>query len=252
MTERIEKALESNVPNRGNKEVKPPEVAVVDIVFERSKSSADYRYLKMLTSRKRNIQQTLPFSNGRAKIHANTAKTAQDDSFSSELCTSSGNEIVLPSHLSMTKETACGLSINWHQSCRASCITEVEKNKSTEITISATGMKRGKKPKTPNSVFCSASRLCRYNFLQRSLTCAEIHECIVSSYRGITGEGKVQGRNNKSGSSSGEISSYMQLKQKCSPHNVAEFFIGPMMGYLRSENADDFVLHQTSNYNFLS
>eukprot|EP00984_Skeletonema_dohrnii_P036723 scaffold38029_cov155-Skeletonema_dohrnii-CCMP3373.AAC.2 len=58
------------------------------------------------------------------------------------------------------KESVCGMSINWHQ-------TIVQEASNAEVTIGATGLKRGKKPKCPTDVINTASRLSRYHFALR-------------------------------------------------------------------------------------
>jgi hypothetical protein len=248
---RIGLALKSNHYTRENNQIKPPSVAVVGIVFERSKSAADYRCLKAQSNSRKRTLHTLPMSKKVPKVNDFSVKNLQEESLSSELCPSNDETDVQP-HQSSTKETACGVSINWHQSLQMNGMAEVDMKKSTEITIGATGLKRGKKPKTPKDVLRSASRLCRLNFMQRSLRCTEIHERVVSSSRRAAGKGTEQDSKDEPCSKSEESYSYQLFKQKCSRHKVAECFNGPMMGYLRSGSADDFVLHQANNKSYLS
>lgn len=249
---RIGLALKSNHHARDTNQIKPPTVAVVDIVFERSKSAADYRYLKAQSNSRKRTLHTLPMSKKVPKNNDGSAKL-QEESLVSDLCPSNDETDVQP-HQSATKETACGMSINWHQNFQANSITEAEMKKSTEVTIGATGLKRGKKPRTPGDVLRSASRLCRLNFMQRSLRCNEIHERVFSSSRRAAGKGTEQASKDEPSSKSEakESYSYQQFKLKCSRYKVAECFNGPMMGYLRSGSADDFVLHQASNKSYQS
>ena len=69
------------------------------------------------------------------------------------------------------KESVCGTSINWQQS--SCCLSNTDK-RLTEITIGATGLKRGKKPKSTNDAMKSASRLSRYQFAVRCRKCSSL------------------------------------------------------------------------------
>ncbi|KAL7448819.1 hypothetical protein ACHAWC_000951, partial [Mediolabrus comicus] len=69
------------------------------------------------------------------------------------------------------KESVCGTSINWQQS--SCCLSNTDK-RLTEITIGATGLKRGKKPKSTKDAMKSASRLSRYQFAVRSQKCSSL------------------------------------------------------------------------------
>lgn len=225
---RIENALNSNQRARNHNPIKPPTVAVVDVVFESSKSAADYRYfLAQANTKKRIIQHTFSTPKKVPKV--------QDNS-SFELCPANEETVLQHNHLAR-RETACGLSINWHQSFRESIITEEGRKRTTEITVGALGLKRGKKPKTPNDVLGSASRLCRLNFLHRSLRCAQIMSILGVPIKGTRKDSEYEPR-----SHSDERCSYQQFKQMCSRYKAAECFNGPMMGYLRSGHADDFVV----------
>ena len=233
---RIRSALSLNQEARGNDGLEPPNVAVVDIVFESSKSAADYRYFEAQTNaRKRCIHQPFPIARKAPKIHDNNAEDSQIKSLCSNLCPSNEETVLQPSQ-SVRKEAACGMSMNWNQSLIGT----------TEITIGTSGLKRGKKPKTPNDVLGSSSRLCRYNFLQSSLRCSDLHELIVSSPQGGVCGGAVKDGENHASSLSEEGCSYLQYKQKLCCFNATECFTGPMMGYLRSGNADDFIIQQAS------
>lgn len=69
------------------------------------------------------------------------------------------------------KESVCGTSINWQQS--SCCLSKTDK-RLTEITIGATGLKRGKKPKSMNDTMKAASRLSRYQFAVRCRKCSSL------------------------------------------------------------------------------
>jgi tRNA-specific adenosine deaminase 1 len=71
----------------------------------------------------------------------------------------------------VSKESVCGTSINWQQS--SCCLSNTDK-RLTEITIGATGLKRGKKPKSTNDAMKAASRLSRYQFAVRCRKCSSL------------------------------------------------------------------------------
>lgn len=186
LNERIEKTLKSiSVPKGWG--VKPPEVAVVSSVFERSKSLSDCRLDK------RKSEKTDNASNPDTK-----------------------RERVI-------KESACGMSINWHKTCNQEALTE--------ITIGATGLKRGKKPKSPKDVVSSASRLSRYQFASHCMICNSLSKT----------ETNVQP----------EEMSYRKYKQRISSKSLTSVAFsvlcgtsgrGPLVGWVRSGAEEDFDL----------
>ena len=127
------------------------------------------------------------------------------------------------------KESACGMSINWQRTC----FTKVkEDGKTTEVTIGATGLKRGKKPKRSEDVLRSASRLCRFNLLQRCMRCKEIKS------EGESETLKSDGSDMSVAQTSQKIT-YMQYKQQYGTNYAGtEFF----RGWIRSGKDEDFML----------
>jgi len=207
LPKRIESALQKKQKSHDNKLV-PPVVSVVDVIFESSKSVADYQFDQQNSNeRKRKLDHTDTDPRKRAK----TDHTSPD------------SQTLKSIHKS---KPACGMSINWHQ-------THLQEHKSgnkhndkvatTEITVGATGLKRGKKPKQPRDVLGSASRLCRFNLLQRCLRCTDLSSSQFSSKEDIT-----------------SAKTYMQYKKKCSKYAGTECFRGPLAGYIRSGKEDDF------------
>ncbi|KAL3762073.1 hypothetical protein ACHAW5_002586 [Stephanodiscus triporus] len=149
---RLENVLKTKTQTCGSEDLRPPDVAVVDIIYENSKTVSDNRYSEGQTFVKKRSTEACPAPSKKPKVH--DAK----------------------------KVSACGMSINWHQNYRANVNPdERDSNEATEITIGATGLKRGKKAKTPKDVLRSASRLCRFSFLRRCMRCTEIHESLSSS-----------------------------------------------------------------------
>ncbi|KAL7446512.1 hypothetical protein ACHAXM_010227 [Skeletonema potamos] len=183
LKDRIESVLTSITKVEKGWNVKPPEVAVVNNVFENSKSSSEFR------------RQSEPGDNT-----SNTKKLA-------------------------TKESVCGLSINWHQ-------TSDHQAAKTEVTI-ATGLKRGKKPKCPTDVVNAASRLSRYQFASRCRKCNSLSPETDTNCHS-------------------EAISYMKYKQILSNQTLTRIASssvlggtrggGPLVGWVRGGADDDFDL----------
>jgi hypothetical protein len=133
------------------------------------------------------------------------------------------------------------MSINWHQSYQNSDSTkkysEKDAKKATEITIGATGLKRGKKPKSPSDVLGSASRLCRFNFLHQCKICIALEDSLPCRANVVKSAKKGE-----SSDAVGKEMSYMQYKQHRGS-NVG----GPLMGWIRSGEDDDFMLPRASD-----
>ena len=210
LPKRIESAL-SQKKQKSHDKVVPPAVSVVDIIFESSKTAADYRFDEQNSiERKRKLDHTDTATNKKVK----TKHTCPD------------SQTFKSSHNTSKQASACGMSINWHQTNMKGlksgnkCNVKVA---TAEITIGATGLKRGKKPKRPKDVLGSASRLCRFNLLQRCLRCTDLSSSQFSSKEDITA-----------------AKTYMQYKKKCSKYASTECFQGPLAGYIRSGKDDDF------------
>lgn len=234
---RIEEALKTITQPCGNEDVKSPDVDVVDVVYESSKTASDNRYLEGHADlKKRSMERSSPVHGKRQKVHGQE----QNSSVSNESL-----DFVLPRTNNSKKESACGMSINWHQDYRANGNADERGSKEvTEITIGATGLKRGKKAKTPTDVLGSASRLSRFNFLRRCMRCAEIQGCITKSWHADVGTSTKKGSLGDPSSPSREGGSYIQYKRKSGCYKGEECFNGPLMGYIRSGNGDDFVAPQ--------
>ena len=220
-----------------SEDLRSPDLAVVDIAFESSKTASDHRYLEwQQNNSKRGVEETGSVPNKRPKMHGQSWNSVVRNETQSSRTQVTDNP---------RKESACGMSINWHQSCSVNDNSDREGGKdATEITIGATGLKRGKKAKTPKDVLGSASRLCRLNFLLRSRRCTELQRLLVPSRHGDT---DVSTRKNNVGDPSflsAEGESYMQYKRRSDGYNGEECFRGPLTGYIRSGNGDDFILPQ--------
>ena len=186
LNERIESALTSITEAEKGWNIKPPEVAVVNDVFENSKSSSEFRHDKR-----------------QSKLANNTSITKE--------C--------------VKKESVCGMSINWHQ-------TSAQQAANTEVTIGATGLKRGKKPKCPAAVVNSASRLSRYQFASCCRRC-----------NSLSSETKTDCHS--------DTASYRKHKQIISNHTLTRVTTtvlggtrggGPLVGWVRGGAEDDFDL----------
>jgi len=214
LPKRIESALQKKQKSHDNKVV-PPVVSVVDTLFESSKSVADYRFDGQNNERKR---KKLDYSDTVSNKKVKTKHTSPD------------SQTLKSIHNTPKQASACGMSINWHQTHLQGLKSGNKHNNevaTTEITIGATGLKRGKKPKRPKDVLRSASRLCRFNLLQRCLRCTDLSSSQFSS---------------KEDTTAAKTYTYMQYKQKCSKYAGIECFLGPLAGYIRSGKDDDFQL----------
>ena len=130
------------------------------------------------------------------------------------------------------------MSINWHQRSRCQSVKasarDRKNNAMTEITIGATGLKRGKKPKAPGDVPGCASRLCRLEFLRRCKRCTAIR----ADAAGEAG-GDIDGPHGSG--SAGKVGGYMQYKRISGRMVGDDSFMGPLKGWIRSGHDDDFI-----------
>ncbi|KAL3809439.1 hypothetical protein ACHAXA_007781 [Cyclostephanos tholiformis] len=234
---RIENVFKTTAKPCGNEDWRSPDVAVVDIVFESSKTAADHRYLEWQTNiKKSSVELTSSVPCKRPRMHGHAQNSVVKN----------GSRHFTPQSTSNSKkESACGMSINWHQNYLVNGNADRRRsNEATEITIGATGLKRGKRPKTPKDVLGSASRLCRFNFLLRCMRCKELQQLIP---RSLIADADVATKKNSlsdPSSPSTEGESYTQYKRRSGRYNGEECFDGPLMGYIRSGNGDDFILPQ--------
>ena len=189
-----------------NEHLKPPEVAVVDIKYESSKSSSDERQTSFM--KKRTTDSTSPIPSKRRRL--------VDSSVGGE------NEA--------QKLSPTGLSINWHQN-------RVTKER-IEITVGATGLKRGKKAKAPKDVLDSASRLCRFSFLRRFIKCTNIQDASALS---LNSDKETLTKSDRTGDTASPCS-YVQYKKEKGCYIGNDCFQGSLCGYIRSGNGDDFVI----------
>jgi hypothetical protein len=167
--------------------VKAPVVAIVDQFYDSSKSVSEYRHMMVqYYSRRRSIglveSEELPKrSSKKAKVCNKSAESSPSDQPPAQHLPASFLEqgkcqqsfIQQGISQNTKKESPSGMSINWHQRYQTNAtLTRTVDN--FEVTIGATGLKRGKKPKQPKDVVKSASILCRYNFFCRWRRCLEL------------------------------------------------------------------------------
>eukprot|EP00956_Cyclotella_meneghiniana_P042740 scaffold249308_cov70-Cyclotella_meneghiniana.AAC.10 len=167
LKERISHNLEMLRRNRKCLGIAAPHVAIVDPSYENSKSVSEYRHMK--SSRKRSIcdgdcEQNETPQMKKSKIDTGNKSTRSISNHVQSEVQASNN---ITEKLRAKKESPSGMSINWYQS-------QHDYKNNVEITIGATGLKRGKKPKFGCDVKKSASRLCRYNFISQWKECVEL------------------------------------------------------------------------------
>lgn len=202
LTERISHNLEMLRQNNKCLRIEAPCVSIVDQSYENSKSSSEHRHTH--GSRKRSIcdgdrKQNETHQTKKSKIDTEKCTRSMSDQAQSKV-QSSKNGSTKPR---VKKESPSGMSMNWYQSQN-----DYENN--VEITIGATGLKRGKKPKLGCDVIKSASRLCRYNFISQWKACIELSskvdasraKCIKTPNSSLLNKLLV------------ESNSYVQIKQK--------------------------------------
>lgn len=239
---RIDSAVKL-LPRTQNSKPKPPEVAVVERVLECSKSAAEHRYAEaQISSKKRNREHCYPEKNTqqnpakkryKAGSVGSQRSSCKDEARRQPQAGGAGQ--------SAKKESPCGMSLNWYRNHRdkdTSGAFAKGKAMDMEITVGATGLKRGKKPKTPEDVLVSASRLCRYHLLRRCQNCAAVEAAGTPSRRTEKIQGATTG--GAAGSEEAEQVGYRQYKQRrCGIGDHC--FQGPLQGWVRSGQEDDFV-----------
>ena len=226
LPKRIETALRST--KETHEKIKPLDVAVVDTIFQSSKSASDKRYFEAINERKRkNVNQIM--GPDESKRHKTQTQWSSKNETQRRMQSQHRNANTSGTDQVIKKESACGMSINWQRTC----FTKVkEDGKTTEVTIGATGLKRGKKPKRSEDVLRSASRLCRFNLLQRCMRCKEIKS------EGESETLKSDGSDMSVAQTSQKIT-YMQYKQQYGTNYAGtEFF----RGWIRSGKDEDFML----------
>ena len=115
------------------------------------------------------------------------------------------------------RKAACGMSLNWHRGSTSLM----------EITVGATGMKRGKKAKILHDVPRLASRLCRFNLWQSFARCNAIAAALSND--------KCHTDRNRE--------SYLGLKRRHGKYiDDSSFCRGPLKNWIRSGREDDFEL----------
>lgn len=205
--------------------VTPPDVAIVDEIYESSKSECENRHLmREYNDGKRNEQDDAPEKH---ILHANKKLKIGNDS---------GEKFVQPfkADKKLKKESPSGMCINWHQ---LQSTDSKSKAKNVEVTVGATGLKRGKKPKHPQDVINSSSRLCRYSFINR---CKKCYELLARLIRSSENDFKI-----------GDLVSYLQYKKELSQMGIVgdlEYIFnrdengcsGPLDGWVRSGYDNDF------------
>ena len=233
---RIKSCFESQTTSEKLEKLNPPNVAVVECVFDSSKSASENRYFEAQTNERKRGMEQLSSTNQVGNPSKKRPRTSQGEKSNSKNEPKS-TAIVYDPGKSPKKESACGMSINWHQSHQGNGAAKGDKKKATEITVGATGMRRGKKPKSPTDVFGSASRLCRLNLLQRCMVCTELSgNCVPPTLI----DGSAQ-RTEPSGKNS-----YMQYKQN-NNRAKGDWCQGPLSVWIRSGADDDFLLAQSES-----
>lgn len=212
---RVENTLKSSL--EASLSVGPPTVAVIDQTFDNSKSASEHRY--MISQ----VDNRIPFggivkvstqqlgSNKRRKMNNDTEKTD---------CS-----------CNVRKESACGMSLNWHQSQ-----TSTEANM-PEITIGASGLKRGKKPKKPRDALNCASRLCRLSFFQCWMKCVK-----MSSNCSVPNGDSKGGRSYKQCKDSVDDNAAVCVDSILGGGVREEYNTGPLRGWVRSGIDGDFAI----------
>lgn len=262
LRERIQSALNVMQQNQRCLGVKAPVVAIVDQFYDSSKSASEYRHMMMqYSSRKRSIgavesEELQKRSSKKAKVSNKGAEISPSDQppiqhspvpfLEQKKCEQS---IILKGTThNAKKESPSGMSINWHQQYQTiATLTRAADN--FEVTIGATGLKRGKKPKQPKDVVKSASRLCRYSLFCRWRECLELSlqtiECCLKDFKSAI----------LYASTLRELldnpTSYNESKQKlsdlglvCIPKSLfgkrEDGYAGPLGGWVRNGVLDDF------------
>ena len=114
----------------------------------------------------------------------------------------------------LKKKAACGMSLNWYRGPASSA----------EITVGATGLKRGKKAKELQDIPRLSSRLCRYNLWQSFARCNGIFAALSNDkwHTDVNRE------------------SYLRLKRRHGRYIDDSSFCGPLVNWIRSGKEDDF------------
>ncbi|EJK46748.1 hypothetical protein THAOC_34569 [Thalassiosira oceanica] len=116
------------------------------------------------------------------------------------------------------RKAACGMSLNWHRGS-ASVV---------EITVGATGLKRGKKAKKLHDVPPLSSRLCRFNLCQTFVRCSDIVAALSNDKWHTDGN-----------------RGYLCLKRRHGSYIDDSSFCGPLLNWIRSGKEDDFEISIT-------
>lgn len=242
---RITSALKSVPYARANVNQKPPNVAVVEQALDCSKSASENRCFEaQINERKRLIEQT-----SCPGISAEDLPRKVPRMHDSQNVSSCKGKLQIPENSAQSwpaakKESACGMSINWHQTYCQSITNAASKSdarKATEVTVGATGLKRGKKAKSPLDVLCLSSRLCRFNFLLQCKRCESM------TTRSIKREEKTEDAIYMTNFKSAGNESYRKYKRR-SNRIREDWEVGLLQGWIRSGKDDGFIIpHQFSS-----
>ncbi|KAL3791268.1 hypothetical protein HJC23_000885 [Cyclotella cryptica] len=271
LRERIESVLNIMKRNQRCMGVEAPAIAIVDMCYDRSKSASEYRHMMVQYSgRKRSLgavgnEEPPTQSNKKTKLCNKGGEISPMDQPPAEHLPTPHLEQKKSQHShvqqgipqSSKKESPSGMSINWHQRYQSNA-TLTKKEDNFEVTIGATGLKRGKKPKQPNDVIKSASRLCRYNLFDRWRKCLELSIPTIRCYVKDVEKAAFHARTLR------ELlhnpTSYMESKQKLYDLGLARIpeclfskredgCAGPLGGWIRNGVRDDFgtIAHMTKD-----
>jgi len=236
LTQRIKQALDSLPKKYHHFNSKPPMVAVVNQSLDCSKSVSEFRYMMEIADKCKIDAGLLP-DEERAQSPEKKRRRTND-----------GN----PLH--PQKGSASGMCINWHQLHQDKPSKGNGANEQkllTEITIGATGFKRAKKPKTPEDVLGTTSRLCRFRLAQRYMKCTKLISQIkklVQCSKYELNEGDTEVRAEKESCNKLEGLSYAKCKEQS--HSEVKQITGlvfscnggPLNGWLRTNSQEDFIV----------
>ena len=203
----------------------PPEGNIVSQYYDSSKSESDNRRMMLQHNcRKRSCDHVTstrrPDLSKRARIEIESYVEPNPSNKTPSKQQSVNNS-------QAKKESSSGMSMNWYRTQRP---TRKEATGNIEITVGATGLKRGKKPKCPHDVVKAASRLSRFSFIRQWKECLKISFDCTESKSSLTRE------------LLGLSLSYAQTKQKLFDLGVSKKLssVGLLSLWVRTSDEHDF------------